>query len=133
MHQYKIWKPSGATIKDTRTTSRRCSGGFIANPKRALHTASVLHSSSPNRQMLEMLASCKESEIYPKLIEKNYSTPQETWLQLLDKQLWETLITIHETNNMSQTIQTKHIKVTCWKLGEKTLMQRSKCCTTEVF
>ena len=49
--------------------------------------------------MLEMLASCKGSEIYPKLIEKNYSTPQGTWLQLLDKQLWETLITIHETNN----------------------------------
>ena len=56
--------------KTPERCQRRCSGGFIANPKLTPHTAPVLHSSTSNRQMLEMLATCKGSEIYPKLIEK---------------------------------------------------------------
>ena len=55
--------------KDTGTMLRRYSGGFIANPKHAPHTAPVLHFSIPNRQILEILTSCKGSEICPKLLE----------------------------------------------------------------
>ena len=59
-------KLSSATNKVTRTTLRRCSRSFIANLKRP----PVQHSSTSNRQMLEMLTLHKGSETYPKLIEK---------------------------------------------------------------
>ena len=65
--------------------SRWCSGGSIANPKRAPHTAPVPHSSTPSRQMLKMLASCKGSEIYPKVIEKKPQHSTNTRLPSLNK------------------------------------------------
>ena len=53
------------------------------------------------------------------MIKKKLKHSTRTWLQLLDKQLSKVLITIHKSNDMSQTTQREHMKMTCSKLEEK--------------
>ena len=75
---------------------------LLPTPKRPPHRAPVLHFSTPNRQMLEMLTSCKGSEICPKLIMKKLQqSTRDATTAFYNKQRWEALITIHETNDIS--------------------------------